>query len=58
MIWSGLVLWRVNHRRLFYAESIFILINSSISNNAIQQNYIFCLQTVKYRNSSISNNSV
>ena len=31
----GLVLWHINHCRLFYAKSILIDINSSISNNAV-----------------------
>ena len=31
----GLVLRHINHRRLFNAKSIFIHINSSISNNSV-----------------------
>ena len=33
MVWFGLVLWHINHCRLFIAKSIFIHINSSVSNN-------------------------
>ena len=43
----SLVLWHINHCRLFIAKSIFIHINSSISNNLIQYKYSFCLHTVK-----------
>ena len=32
-VWFGLVLWHINHCRLFNVKSIFIHINSSISNN-------------------------
>ena len=32
---SGLVLWHINYCRLFNAISIFIHINSSISNNSV-----------------------
>ena len=46
--WFGLVLWHINHCRLFNAKSIFIDINSSISNNSV----------LAYKNSSISNYSV
>ena len=35
LVWFGLVLWHINHCRLFNAESIFILINISISNNSV-----------------------
>ena len=35
LIWFGLILWHINHCRLFNAESIFIRMNSSISNNLI-----------------------
>ena len=35
LVWFGLVLWHNNHWRLFNTESIFIHINSSISNNSI-----------------------
>ena len=31
----GLVLWHINHCRLFNAKSIFIQINSSIPNNSV-----------------------
>ena len=31
----GLALWHINHYRLFNAKSIFIHINSSISNNSV-----------------------
>ena len=33
--WFGLVLWHINHCRLFNAKFIFIQINSSISNNSV-----------------------
>ena len=33
--WFRLVSWHINHRRLFNAKSIFILINSSISNHSV-----------------------
>ena len=57
--WFGLVLWHINHCRLFNAKSIFIRINSSISNISVWYQYsLFCLHTVKYKNSSVSNNSV
>ncbi len=32
---KSLVLWYINHCRLFNAKSIFIHINSSISNNSV-----------------------
>ncbi len=35
LIWFSLVLWHFNHCRLFNAKSIFIHINSSISNNSV-----------------------
>ena len=35
MIWFGLVLWHINHCKLFNAKSIVIHINSSISNNSV-----------------------
>ena len=35
----GLVLWHINRCRLFNAKSIFIHINSSISNNSVQHKY-------------------
>ena len=35
LIWSGLVLWHINHCRLFNVKPIFIDINSSISNNSV-----------------------
>ena len=35
VVWFGLVLWHINHWRLFNAKSIFISINSSISNNSV-----------------------
>ena len=40
---SGLVwvLWHINHCRLFNAKSIFIHINSSISNNSVWHKYSF-----------------
>ena len=34
LFWFDLVLWHINHYRLFNAKSIFIHINSSISNNS------------------------
>ena len=37
----GLVLWHINHCRLFNAKSIFIHINSSISNNLVEYKYSF-----------------
>ena len=33
--WFGLVLWYINYCRLFNAKSIFIRLNSSISNNSV-----------------------
>ena len=35
LVGLGLVLWRIHHCRLFNAESIFIHINSSMSNNSV-----------------------
>ena len=58
LVWFGLVLWHINHCRLLNAKSIFIHINSSISNNSVPHKYIFCLHTFKCQDSSISNNSV
>ena len=71
LIWFGLVLWHINHCRLFNAKSTFIYINSYISNNSIQNKYIFFVyaqlnvkivlfQTIQFnvQKSSISNNSV
>ena len=37
----GLVLWHINHCRLFNAKSIFIHRNSSISNNSVQHKNSF-----------------
>ena len=37
--WFGLVLWHINHCRLFNAKSIFIHINSSISKNSVLHKY-------------------
>ena len=34
-VWFGLVLWHINHCRLFNAKLIFIHINSSISKNLV-----------------------
>ena len=34
LVWFGLVLWYINHCRLYNAQSILIHINSSISNNS------------------------
>ena len=44
--------------RVINAKSIFIHINSSISNNPVLYKYSFCLNTVKCQNSSISNNLI
>ena len=53
------VLWHINHCRLFNAKSIFIHINSSISNNSVQhKNSFLFTQSLNVKNSSISNNSV
>ena len=41
LIWFGLVLWHINHWRFFNAKSIFIHINSSISNNSDKYNTHF-----------------
>ena len=35
LVWFDLVLWHINQFRLFNAESIFIHINNSISNNSV-----------------------
>ena len=35
LVCFGLVLWHINHCRLFNVKSIFIQINSSISNNSV-----------------------
>ena len=35
LVWFGLVLWLINHCILFNAKFIFMLINSSISNNSV-----------------------
>ena len=43
-VWFGLVSWHVNHYRLRNAKSIFIQINSSISNNSVEHEYIFYTQ--------------
>ena len=56
--WCGLVwfiLWHINHCRLFHAKSIFIHINSSISNNSVQHKNIFVYTQLNVKNSSISN---
>ena len=37
--WFCLVLWYIKHFRLFYSKSIFIQINSSISNNSVKHKY-------------------
>ena len=58
LVWFGLVLWHINRCWLFYAKSIFIQINSSISNHSVYHNYSFCLHTVKCKYILISNNSV
>ena len=42
LVWS-----HINYCKLFNAKSIFIHINSSISNNSVQHKYNFCLHTVK-----------
>ena len=39
LLWFGLVLWHINHCRLFNAKSIFIHINSSISNCSVKHKY-------------------
>ena len=36
LVWFNSVLWHINHCRLFIAKSIFIHMNSSVSNNFIQ----------------------
>ena len=36
MTWFGLVLWLINLFMLFNAKSIFLEINSSISNNSVK----------------------
>ena len=41
VVWFGLVLWHINHWRLFNAKSIFIHINSTISNHF----FFFCIST-------------
>ena len=58
LIWFGSVLLLINHCRLFYAKYIFIPIYSPFSNNLVQHTYRFCLQTVKCKTWSISNNSI
>ena len=35
LVWVCLVLWHINHCRLFNAKSMFTHINSSISNNSV-----------------------
>ena len=49
VVWFGLVLYHTNQCRLFNAKSIFIHINSSISNNSAKH---------KCQNSTISNNTI
>ena len=41
----GLVLWQINHCRLFNTKSIFRHINSSITNNSVQHKYNFLVYT-------------
>ena len=41
----GLVLWNINHCRLFNAKFIFMHINSSISNNSVSSKYSFFVYT-------------
>ena len=57
-IWFGLVLWYIKHSRIANAKSIFIHINSSISNNSDEYKYCYILHTVKCQSSHISNNAV
>ena len=45
MVWFGWVLWHINNCWLFNAKSIFIHINSSISNNSVLRKCSFCLNT-------------
>ena len=40
-LWFGLVLWHINLCRLFNAKSIFIHINSYVSNNSVLYKYSF-----------------
>ena len=35
LVWFGLVLWHINHYRLFNAKSIFVHINNSFSSNTV-----------------------
>ena len=35
LVWFGLVLWHINHCGLFNAESIFIHLNGSLSDNSV-----------------------
>ena len=41
LVWFDLVLWHINHRRLFNTKSIFVHINRSISNNLISISSLF-----------------
>ena len=47
LVWFGLVWWHINHCTLFNPKSIFIHINSSISNNSVEPTYSFCLHILK-----------
>ena len=49
-----MVLWHINHCRLFYAKSIFIHINSYILDIQFSISTVYYLHAVKYKNSSIS----
>ena len=46
LAWFGLVLWHINHCRLFNTKSIFIHINSSISKIQFSPSTVFCLHSV------------
>ena len=45
-VWFGLILWYINHCRLFNTRSIFIHINSSISNNSVLYKYKFLFRHI------------
>ena len=59
LVWFGLVLWHINNCSLFNAKSIFIHINSSISNNSVQHEYTVQLsktdlfQTIQFSQQSL-----
>ena len=46
MVWFCLVLWHINHWRLFNAKSISIHINSFISNNSVKDEYTISMSKI------------